>query len=149
MVTLISNSSAETEHLGEEWGRVARIGDVIALSGDLGTGKTQLVKGLARGLGYTGRVHSPTFSLINIYENGRLPLFHLDLYRLDNPQQILAAGLDPYLAPREGVAVVEWAERWFGSNPGEWISPTGILRRVVLLAPSESSRQIDYEDIGA
>lgn len=149
MVTLISNSTAETEHLGEEWGRAVRAGDVIALSGDLGTGKTQLVKGLARGLGFPGRVHSPTFSLINIYENGRLPLFHLDLYRLDTPQQILAAGLDPYLAPREGVAVVEWAERWFGSNPGEWISPAGKLRRVVILAPSESRRQINYEDIGA
>src|SRR5207245_7310653 len=70
-------------------------------------------KGLARGLGITARVHSPTFALVNIYTGGRLKLFHLDLYRLETREQILAAGLAESLEPA-GVTVIEWAERWFG-----------------------------------
>ena len=111
-----SHSPAETESLGEEWGRAAQRGLVIALSGDLGAGKTQLVKGLARGLGIAARVHSPTFTLVNEYGGGRLRLFHLDLYRLETPAQILSAGLEDYLQP-DGVTVVEWAERL---TNGEW-----------------------------
>ncbi len=83
---------------------------VFALSGELGAGKTQLVKGIARGLGITARVHSPTFTLVNEYAGGRLRLFHLDLYRLETPEQILSAGLEEFLQP-DGVAVMEWAER--------------------------------------
>ena len=106
MLTSISHSPAETEALGEAWGRAAKSGWVIALVGDLGAGKTQFVKGLARGLGITGRVHSPTFTLVNIYPSGRLPLFHLDLYRLETREQIVAAGLEEYLSPA-GVTVIE------------------------------------------
>jgi tRNA threonylcarbamoyladenosine biosynthesis protein TsaE len=113
MLTSISHTPAETEALGEACGRAAISGWVIALVGDLGAGKTQLVKGLARGLGITGRVHSPTFTLVNIYPGGRLPLFHLDLYRLETREQIVAAGLEEYLSPA-GITVIEWAERWFG-----------------------------------
>jgi tRNA threonylcarbamoyladenosine biosynthesis protein TsaE len=115
MVTFISHSPAETQSLGETLGRGTASGLVIGLSGDLGTGKTQFVKGFARGLGFTGRVSSPTFALVNIYEGGRLTLFHLDLYRLDTPDQIISAGLEEYLQPR-GVTVIEWAERWFGTQ---------------------------------
>src|SRR4051794_12298749 len=110
MATNISHSAAETEALGEAWGRDAQSGLVIALSGDLGAGKTQLVKGIALGLGITARVHSPTFTLANVYSGGRLTLFHLDLYRLETPAQILSAGVEEYLNPN-GVAVIEWAER--------------------------------------
>jgi tRNA threonylcarbamoyladenosine biosynthesis protein TsaE len=110
MVTCISNSPAETEALGETWGRTAQSGLVIGLCGDLGAGKTQFVKGLARGLGITARIQSPTFALINIYTEGRLPLFHIDLYRLETREQVAAAGLDEYLQP-DGVTVIEWAER--------------------------------------
>src|ERR1051326_1819162 len=113
MATSISHSPGETEALGESWARAAQGGVVIGLSGDLGAGKTQLVKGLARGLGISQRVHSPTFALVNIYTGGRRTLFHLDLHRLETCEQILAAGLDEYLTP-EGVTVIEWAERWFG-----------------------------------
>jgi tRNA threonylcarbamoyladenosine biosynthesis protein TsaE len=112
MATYISHSPAETAALGEQWGRAAESGLVIGLSGDLGAGKTQFVKGLARGLGIAERVHSPTFALVNIYSGGRLTLFHWDLYRLDSRQQIAAAGLEDYLNPA-GVTVIEWAERWF------------------------------------
>src|SRR5437870_6809587 len=112
MATFISRSPEETMALGEQWGRVATSGWVIGLTGDLGAGKTQLIKGIARGLGITAGVHSPTFALINIYEGGRLTLFHLDLYRLETRKQITSAGLEEYLNP-DGVAVIEWAERWF------------------------------------
>ena len=96
MVTIISHSPAETEALGERWGRAAQSGLVIGLSGDLGAGKTQFAKGLARGLGIPTRAHSPTFALVNIYTGGRLTLFLLDLYRLETPEQIAAAGLEEY-----------------------------------------------------
>ena len=114
MVTCISLSPAETEALGESWGHRASVGLVIGLCGDLGAGKTQLIKGLARGLGITERVHSPTFTLVNLYPGGRLALAHVDLYRLATREQIIAAGLEEYLAPA-GVTVIEWAERWFGN----------------------------------
>src|SRR5579859_7048959 len=110
MATFISHSPAETQSLGESWGRAAGRGLVIALCGDLGAGKTELVKGIARGLGATVRVHSPTFTLVNEYDGSRLRLFHLDLYRLETPGQIIAAGLEQFLQP-DGVAVIEWAER--------------------------------------
>src|ERR1043165_9388418 len=99
MATFISHSPQETASLGEEWGRAAKKGLVIGLTGGLGAGKTQLVKGLARGLGVTSRVHSPTFTLVNEYIGGRLKLFHLDLYRLDSQAQIGSAGLQEFLQP--------------------------------------------------
>ena len=112
MVTFISHSPGETEALGESWGRVAQKGWVIGLSGELGAGKTQLVRGLARGLGSPERVHSPTFTLVNVYTGGRFILYHIDLYRLETRDQIIAAGIEEYFNPA-GVAVIEWAERWF------------------------------------
>src|SRR5438105_11768638 len=112
MATYISHSAAETEALGEAWAKDAKPGWVIGLTGELGAGKTQLVKGFARGLGITARVLSPTFALVNEYQGGRLPLFHLDLYRLDSREQIIGAGLEPYLTQPKGVTIVEWIERW-------------------------------------
>jgi len=143
MATSISHSPTETAALGETWGRTAQNGLVIALSGDLGAGKTQLVKGLAHGLGFTGRVHSPTFTLVNVYTGGRLTLFHLDLYRLETKEQILSAGIEEYLRP-EGVAVIEWAERM--SNDKFRMTN---LRRVTIETLSETERRISYEDFGS
>ncbi len=114
MATCISRSPEDTAALGEAWGRAATAGCIIGLSGALGAGKTQLVKGLARGLGVGDRVHSPTFTLVNLYGGGRLPLIHLDLYRLETAAQIVAAGLEEFLRDPAGVVVIEWAERWFG-----------------------------------
>jgi tRNA threonylcarbamoyladenosine biosynthesis protein TsaE len=151
MATFESHSTAETESLGEQWGREAKSGLVIALSGDLGAGKTQLVKGIARGLGITTRVHSPTFTLVNIYTGGRLTLYHLDLYRLETPEQILSAGLEEYLTP-DGIAVIEWAERWFGgvqSPKSKVQSLSAGLRHVKIETLSEKERRISYEDSGA
>ena len=151
MATIISHSADETVALGERWGRAASSGLVIGLSGDLGAGKTQLVKGLARGLGITARVHSPTFALVNIYAGGRLTLFHLDLYRLDTREQIAAAGLEEYLRPA-GVTVIEWAERWFGEGGrqrAETSSHPEPFRRVQFEVLNETERRITYEDSGA
>jgi tRNA threonylcarbamoyladenosine biosynthesis protein TsaE len=144
MATSISHSPSETEALGTQLGRAAHNGLVIGLSGDLGAGKTQLVKGLARGLGITMRVHSPTFALLNIYTGGRLTLFHLDLYRLERREQILAAGLEEYLTP-DGVTVIEWAERWFGKDG----SQTSVIKWVKIETLSETERRLTYEDTGA
>jgi tRNA threonylcarbamoyladenosine biosynthesis protein TsaE len=152
MVTNISHSPSDTFVLGETWGKVVVAGQIIGLRGDLGAGKTQLVKGLARGLGIQERVHSPTFGLVNIYNGGRLTLFHLDLYRLDSREQIIGAGLEEYLRPN-GVTVIEWAERWFGALPD--VSAAGFsavgrpLRWVQIDIVSEAQRSISYEDIGA
>ena len=157
MVTNISHSPAETEALGERWGRAAQSGLVMGLSGDLGAGKTQFVKGLARGLGIAMQVHSPTFALVNLYTGGRLTLFHLDLYRLDTPEQIAAAGLEDYLRPA-GVTVIEWAERWLGEDRRENVEGRRQnaecarygqhFRWVRFEVLSETERRISYEDSG-
>ena len=105
----ISNSAQETEALGERLAARLRPGDVIAYTGDLGAGKTAFTRGLARGLGVADRVTSPTFTIVNEYEGGRLPLFHFDLYRMDSPEELFDIGWEDYLA-RGGVCAVEWSE---------------------------------------
>ena len=146
MATYISHNPAETEALGEKLGRTVARGQVIALSGDLGAGKTQFVRGLARGLGITGRVHSPTFTLVNEYGGGRLKLFHLDLYRLETAEQIRSAGIEEYLAP-EGVSVIEWAER-LNAECGVRSAEKEMTKvRIEIL--SETQREIIYDDFGA
>lgn len=142
----ITRSAEETQSLGEACGRAARRGQVFALCGDLGAGKTQWVRGFARGAGFSGRVQSPTFGLVNVYEGGRLPVFHLDLYRLDTRGQIVAAGLEEYLTGPDGVAVVEWAERWFAPGAGMAPPEGGCVRLEVV---SESERRIVHEHPGA
>ena len=148
MVTLTSNSPEETFALGEAWGRTAEPGLLIGLSGDLGAGKTQLVKGLARGLGITGRISSPTFALMNEYPNGRLALIHLDLYRLDSANQVVAAGLEQYLINPAGVTVVEWIERWLGDGADSASPLPPRLRRVWIETLGETERRIRHEDSG-
>ena len=152
MATLISKSPEDTLKLGEAWGRESQRGWVIGLSGDLGTGKTQLVKGLAHGLGSSARVHSPTFALLNEYDGGRLPLFHLDLYRLNHREDVFAAGLDEYLLNPEGVTVVEWIERWMPEVQSPKSKAQGlrnITRMVWFETIGEMERRINYEDPGA
>ena len=109
----ISNSPAETEALGEALAARLTAGTVVAFTGDLGAGKTAftrgLARGLARGLGCRGRVTSPTFTIVNEYEGGRLPLFHFDMYRLGSSDELFDIGWEDYLA-RGGVCAVEWSE---------------------------------------
>jgi tRNA threonylcarbamoyladenosine biosynthesis protein TsaE len=138
MATFISNSPADTLQLGEQIGKALPAGAVIGLDGDLGAGKTQFVKGLARGLGVTEPVLSPTFALLHIYTSGRLPVYHIDFYRLDEHAQIIGAGLAEYLEP-DGVAVIEWCDRWKGEWPKNF-------RRFHFENLEENQRRISYDD---
>ena len=105
----ISNSEDETEALGCRLGKAVLPGTVIAYTGDLGAGKTAFTRGLAKGLGVAERVTSPTFTIVNEYEGGRMPLFHFDMYRLGSSDELFDIGWEDYLA-REGVCAVEWSE---------------------------------------
>ena len=118
----LSHSPEETEQLGEQLGRTLRPGSVVAYRGDLGMGKTAFTRGLARGLGCTCRVTSPTFTIVNEY-SGALPLFHFDMYRLDSEDDLFDIGWDDYLA-RGGVCAVEWSERVEDALPEDalWVS---------------------------
>ena len=105
----ITNSPEETEKVGAALGRILLPGTVLAYRGDLGAGKTAFTRGLARGLGYAEPVTSPTYTIVNEYLGGRLPLFHFDMYRLASSDDLWDIGWDDYLE-RGGVAAVEWSE---------------------------------------
>ena len=111
----LSHSPEETERIGEMLGRQLHSGTVLALRGGLGMGKTAFTRGLARGRGCTGRVTSPTFTIVNEYD-GTTPLFHFDMYRLDSEDDLFDIGWDDYLA-RGGVCAVEWSEQVSGAVP--------------------------------
>ncbi|HWS43848.1 MAG TPA: tRNA (adenosine(37)-N6)-threonylcarbamoyltransferase complex ATPase subunit type 1 TsaE [Pseudoflavonifractor sp.] len=104
-----SNTVEETEALGARLAEQLTPGAVVAFTGDLGAGKTAFARGLARGLGITERVTSPTFTIVNEYEGGRLPLFHFDMYRLGSSEELFEIGWEDYLR-RGGVCAVEWSE---------------------------------------
>ncbi len=108
-MTYETNSPEETERVGEALGRIVRPGTVIAYRGDLGAGKTAFTRGLARGLGYAEPVTSPTYTIVNEYLGGRLPLFHFDMYRLRSAEDLWDIGWEDYL-DRGGVCCVEWSE---------------------------------------
>ena len=106
---IITNSPAETEAAGAALAEGLEPGAVIAFTGDLGAGKTAFTRGLARGLGVEERITSPTFTIVNEYDGGRLPLFHFDMYRLASAEELFDIGWEDYLA-RGGVCAVEWSE---------------------------------------
>jgi tRNA threonylcarbamoyladenosine biosynthesis protein TsaE len=140
----ISKSPEETMELGEQMARELKLGDCLALYGELGAGKTTLIKGIARGLGIPeDEVLSPTFILIREYRAGRLPLFHVDAYRITKPEELQEVGLEEYLLSDEGITVIEWADRVEGIIPVgcikidfEIISPDE--RRISILGPQGS-----------
>ena len=108
-MTYITNSPSETEALGAALGRILPPGTVLAYRGDLGAGKTAFTRGLARGLGCPDLVTSPTYTIVNEYLGGRLPLFHFDMYRLSCAEDLWDIGWDDYL-DRGGICAVEWSE---------------------------------------
>jgi tRNA threonylcarbamoyladenosine biosynthesis protein TsaE len=108
-LTILSSIEA-SQALGESWAQDLTGGEIFALHGVLGAGKTQLVKGLARGLGFEGDVTSPTFTIIHEYLGGRLPIYHIDLYRIRSEKEAVDLGLEEYL-PGDGVTVIEWPDR--------------------------------------
>lgn len=122
MATFISNSPAETEAIGRRAAENIGVGSVLALKGDLGSGKTLFVKGVVGGLGSSADVTSPTFTILHEYRGGRLPVYHFDLFRVENPQVLARLGLDDYFFG-DGVSVIEWADRFpeFVPEQTRWI----------------------------
>lgn len=139
--TLATHAAPETRAIGRALGAAAHAGTLVALIGPLGAGKTELAKGVAEGLGVTGVVNSPTFVLMNEHP-GRLRLFHIDAYRLGDPEEAVAAGLfDDRQAA--GVAVVEWADRLADRLPSERLELT------IALPPDGSDRrEIGWRAVG-
>ena len=103
------NNETETRRFGLDLGREAKPGDVLALTGDLGVGKTTLTKAIAEGLGITDMITSPTFTIVKEYRSGRLPLYHFDVYRIGDPDEMYELGYEEYFYG-DGVCVVEWAD---------------------------------------
>lgn len=113
-----TTSPDETFELGKKLGNQAKPGMIICLNGDLGTGKTVFTQGFAAGLGITEPVNSPTFTIVQVYEEGRLPLYHFDVYRIGDPEEMDEIGYEDYFYG-EGVALIEWSELIEELIPGE------------------------------
>lgn len=126
MEKIISKNVSDTIKLGEKMAKKIKRGTIILLHGDLGAGKTHFVKGLARGLKNKSQVTSPTFTIMNAYEGGRLPVYHFDMYRLSSADEAREAGLEEYfdLQSLDGVSVVEWSENVPGLIKGNVIDIT-------------------------
>ena len=138
----ITNCEEETEALGRRLGQALEPGAVIAFTGGLGAGKTAFTRGLARGLGYPGRVTSPTFAIVNEYRGGRIPLFHFDIYRLNGPEDLWDIGFEDYLEQDGGVCVIEWSER------AEEVMPEDAVRVSIACHPEEEGwRMITIEGV--
>jgi len=122
VATFISNSPAETEAIGRQVAENIGVGSVLALKGELGSGKTLFVKGIVAGLGSGADVTSPTFTILHEYRRGRLPVYHFDLFRVENPQALARLGLDDYFFG-DGISVIEWADRFpeFVPEQARWI----------------------------
>ena len=137
----LSHSEEETEQLGERLGQTLSPGAVVAYTGGLGMGKTAFTRGLARGLGCTERVTSPTFTLVNEYL-GRIPLFHFDVYRLSGSDALYDIGWDDYL-DRGGVCAVEWSE-----NIADALPEDTVFVRLRRCEAHDNWREIDVEGVG-
>ena len=135
-MTYITHSPEETESLGEALGRRLPAGTVLAYRGELGAGKTAFTRGLARGLGYREPVTSPTYTIVNEYLGGRLPLFHFDMYRLHSADDLWDIGWEDYL-DRGGVCAVEWSENVADALEG---AVTVTIRKL-----SDTAREITLE----
>ena len=139
LLNLVTESPEETQRLGNRLGKLAQVGDVFLLVGGLGTGKTCLTQGIAWGLGIEGYATSPSFVVVNQYQ-GRLPLYHIDLYRLDRLEEVIGLGLDDYLYGR-GVCVVEWAKKALDMLPKEHLL-------VEMSYLSDTSRNLVLKPVG-
>lgn len=137
---IISHSPAQTRKLGADLGKRLQEGDLILLAGDLGAGKTCLTQGMAKGAGFEGVAASPSFMLVREYQ-GRLKMYHVDLYRLDNIEEINDLGIDDYLEG-EGVCVVEWADKAM-----DWLPQSHLLIELAY-GTAENDRRLRFEPQG-
>jgi tRNA threonylcarbamoyladenosine biosynthesis protein TsaE len=137
---IISHSVAQTQRLGARLGELLSGGELILLDGELGTGKTVFTQGIAQGLGIPDIVNSPTFTILKEYRGGRLPLYHFDLYRIDDPNEVLTLGFEDYFYG-QGVCVVEWAHKAEGIWPAEHL-------RIRLKVISDTKRGLVFQAYG-
>ncbi len=138
-MTFISNNVTETVNLGKKLGSSLCSGCVIAFYGDLGAGKTHFISGLAQGIGFVGETYSPTFSLVNEYIGGKLPLYHFDMYRVTSWEDLYSTGFFDYM-DMGGVLAVEWSENIEAALPEDAI-------RITILNTGDGTRKIDIEGI--
>lgn len=148
MLRIDTAAPEETEGIGRDLGELLVAGDCIALAGELGTGKTTFVRGIARGMGLDpGEVASPSFTMLNVYE-GPFPLFHIDLYRLSTSEELFSIDFEEYIKG-DGVVVIEWADRIPEAIPEDalWvtISYSDAGRTIVLSAKEDRPRQVIAE----
>ncbi|MDO5435492.1 MAG: tRNA (adenosine(37)-N6)-threonylcarbamoyltransferase complex ATPase subunit type 1 TsaE [Clostridia bacterium] len=137
---MITTSARETRRLGKAIAAYLEKGDVVLLHGDLGAGKSELTRGIAEGLGVTETVTSPSFTILNVYESGRIPLYHFDWYRLESAEELYELGMDEYLGGN-GIAVVEWPGRCEEAVPERRID--------IMIEPAgEETRAISWKTEG-
>ncbi len=143
-----SDSPAQTRAIGQQLAEKLQPGDVLLLLGDLGAGKSELTRGIAKGLGVTATVASPSFTILNVYDEGRVPLYHFDWYRLNDVEELYEMGLDEYLGG-DGVAVVEWPSQCPEAIPESYlevkITPISESEREITLTPCGDFRCISLE----
>jgi tRNA threonylcarbamoyladenosine biosynthesis protein TsaE len=138
VATFISNSPAETEAIGRQLAEDVSVGSVLALKGELGSGKTLFTKGFVAGMGSNAAVSSPTFTIVHEYRDGRLPVYHFDFFRVDSHQSLARLGLDDYFFG-DGVSVIEWADRFPESIPEQ-------ARWILFELKSENQRAVIFQD---
>ena len=136
-MTVITQSAAETRELGSRLAEKLKAGDVILLEGELGAGKSELARGVAKGLGVQETVTSPSLTILNVYESGRIPLYHFDWYRLESAEELYELGMDEYLGG-DGIALVEWPGRCPDAVPDDCL-------RIRIETGGESIRRIREE----
>lgn len=146
MLTIETESAAQTQALGARLAVQLSAGDVLLLQGPLGAGKSELTRGVAKGLGVTEPVTSPTFTILQVHDSGRLPLYHFDWYRLAGADELYEMGMDEYLGG-DGVAMVEWPTRAAEAVPDIRleieITPLGDERRRIVLRPVGGFRELN------
>ena len=145
----ISKSDEETRKIGFEFGKTLKAGDVVCLTGDLGAGKSEFTRGLAQGLGVTATVTSPSFTILNVYDDGRIPLYHFDWYRLNSVEELYEMGMEEFLGG-DGVAVVEWPSQCPEAIPETHLAirltPVDETTRDVTITPMGGFREISLEE---
>ena len=138
---LITHSAAETRALGARLAALLRPGDTVLLYGDLGAGKSELARGIARGLGIRGAVPSPSFTILNAYDEGRFPLYHFDWYRIADPEEIAEMGMEEQIGG-DGIALIEWGER------APHCLPERALRVDIASPGGDDTRHISFAALG-
>ena len=137
---MITHSAAETRALGARLARVLRPGDTVLLEGGLGAGKSELARGVARGLGVSGPVPSPSFTILNVYDEGRIPLYHFDWYRIESPEEISEMGMEEQIGG-DGIALIEWSGRAKECLPARAL-------RVDIRVVDDETREITFAPLG-